>query len=74
MIDPNSPDIFGAMAGLGTLFFFVWLVFTVVIVILAIWIQYTIVWKAVRRGMREFHYGSKDASQQMSGYTSPPTQ
>ena len=65
-MDPNNPFPFdfGAMAGLGILFFFIWLIFTALIVMLAIWIQYTIMWKAFRRGMREFYYGGKVAPQQ----------
>lgn len=68
-MDPNSPFPFdfGAMAGLGIVVFLIWLVVTALIVLLAIWIQYTITWRAVRRGMREFHYGSKNAPQ-----TPPP--
>ncbi|MBN9152175.1 MAG: hypothetical protein J0H56_12265 [Micrococcales bacterium] len=73
-MDPNTPNYFGMLAGFGILAFVIWLVVTALIVWLAIWIQYTIVWKAVRRGMREFHYGSKDGPQQISGYTAPPTQ
>lgn len=73
-MDPNTPNYFGMLASFGILAFVIWLVVTALIVWLAIWIQYTIVWKAVRRGMREFHYGSKDGSQQISGYTAPPTQ
>lgn len=63
-MDPNLPDYFGMFAGFGILAFVIWLVFTALIVWLAIWIQYTIVWKAVRRGLREFHYGGKDAPPQ----------
>lgn len=65
-MDPNNPFPFdyGAMAGLGIVFFLIWLVSTVLIVILAIWIHYTIMWRAVRRGMREFHYGGKVIPQQ----------
>lgn len=73
-MDPNNPFPFdfGAMAGLGILLFFIWLIFTALIVILAIWIQYTIVWKAVRRGMREFHYGGKVAPPADQQAVSPP--
>ena len=60
------------MAGLGIVFFFVWLISTALIVLLAIWIQYTIIWKAVRRGMREFHYGGKHAPL-VGGYVAPQT-
>ena len=64
-MDPNYPNYFGMFAGLGILAFFIWLVVTALLVWLALWIQYTIVWKAVRRGMREFHYGGKAAPQQL---------
>ena len=62
-MDPNSPDIFGMMAGLGIVVAVVWFIGTVLFIILVIWIQYTIMWKAVRRGMREFHYGANVAPQ-----------
>ncbi len=63
-MDPNNPQIdFGMFAGLGILAFVIWLVFTVIVILITIWIQYTIIWRAVRRGMREFHYGSKHAPQ-----------
>lgn len=78
-MDPNNPFPFdfGAMAGLGIIFFFVWLIFTVLLVMLAIWIQYTIMWKAMRRAMNEFHYGGKVAPQQQATqpvqqYVAPP--
>ncbi len=73
-MDPNIPDVFGAMAGFGIVLAIVWFVSTVLLILLAIWIQYTIMWKAVRRGMREFHYGGNTAPPQVSGYTAPPTQ
>lgn len=65
-MDPNNPFPFdfGAMAGLGIIFFFVWLIFTGLLIMLAIWIQYTIMWRAMRRAMNEFHYGGKVAPQQ----------
>lgn len=62
-MDPNFPDNFAAFAGLGIIFVIVYLVVTALLILLAIWIQYSIVWRAVRRGMREFHYGGKDAPQ-----------
>ena len=64
-MDPNNLDLFGAFAGFGILAFVIWLVVTPLLVWLAIWIQYTIIWKAVRRGMREAQYG---------GNTAPPIQ
>lgn len=76
LMDPNIPPIdFGAFAGFGILAFVIWLVFTAIIIVLAIWIQYTIIWKAVRRGMREFHYGGKHAPQVVQQQAvAPPTQ
>lgn len=78
-MDPNNPFPFdfGAMAGLGIVFFFIWLISTALIVVLAIWIQYTIMWRAFRRGMREFHYGGKVAPQTapqpvQQQYVAPP--
>ncbi len=70
-MDPNPPVPFdfGLLAGFGIVFFLIWLVVTALIVLLAIWIQYTIVWRAVRRGMREFHYGGKEGPQAI-----PPVQ
>lgn len=74
-MDPNNPFPidFGAYAGLGIVFFIIWLVFTVVIIIVSIWIQYTIIWKAVRRGMREFYHVGKNASPQVAP-PAPPVQ
>ncbi len=68
-MDPNFPDNFAALAGLGIVFVIIYLVVTALLIVLAIWIQYTIVWRAVRRGMREFHYGGKEAPQAL-----PPVQ
>ncbi|MEO7122030.1 MAG: hypothetical protein ABI400_02705 [Lacisediminihabitans sp.] len=58
-MDSYNPDFFSMMAGFGIVVAIVWFVVTVLLILLAIWIQYTIMWKAVRRGMREFHYGGK---------------
>ncbi|MBX3090116.1 MAG: hypothetical protein KF772_06000 [Cryobacterium sp.] len=41
--------------GLAILFFVIWAVASVVFILIAIWIQYAIIWHAVRRGMREFY-------------------
>ncbi len=72
-MDPNIPPIdFGMFAGFGIIAFFIWLIFTAIIVIISIWIQYTIIWKAVRRGMREFHYGGKHAPQAAQQQTVVP--
>jgi hypothetical protein len=72
-MDPNIPDGFGWIAGLGVIFAVVWFVVTASMILLALWIQYTIMWRAVRRGLREFHYGGKVAPQ-AGGYSPPPAQ
>lgn len=55
---------FGPLAGVwAVILFFVWLIVSALVIWFALWIQYTIIWKAVRRGMREFHYGGKLAPQ-----------
>ncbi|MBB5633732.1 hypothetical protein BKA04_001955 [Cryobacterium mesophilum] len=68
-MNPNIPDNFAALAGLGIVFVVIYLVVSALLILLAIWIQYSIIWRAVRRGMREFHYGGKDAPQAI-----PPVQ
>ena len=50
----TSPD-FGPFAALGILGFVLWLVFTAGIIVLSVWITYTVIWRAERRGMREFY-------------------
>lgn len=50
----TTPD-FGPFAAFGLIGFIVWLVFTVGIIVLSVWIGYTVIWRAVRRGMREFY-------------------
>lgn len=72
MDNPIIPDNFGALAGLGIIFFIGYLIFMALLIALAIWVQYTIVWKAVRRGMREFHYGGKVAPPAAQQYVAPP--
>ena len=57
MLVNTSPD-FGPLAAFGVIGFILWLVFTAGIIALTLWISYTIIWRAVRRGMREF-YGER---------------
>lgn len=47
-----------AAVGGGIVFFVVLLAIIVGVVALEIWVVYTIIWRAVRRGMREYHHGS----------------
>ncbi|MBX3067172.1 MAG: hypothetical protein IT191_05580 [Microbacteriaceae bacterium] len=46
---------FSQYAGLGIVFAVVWVVVSILFFLLWIWILYTVIWHAVRRGMREFH-------------------
>lgn len=50
--DPSGP--LAALLGGGIILVIVWLLVTAAIIVLAIWITYTIIWRAVRRGMREW--------------------
>lgn len=51
----NTPDLSGIFAGGLVVTLLSVLVYGGVIA-LSIWISYTIIWRAVRRGLREFHY------------------
>ena len=51
----NTSTAFRPFAALGILSFVLWLVFTAGIIVLSVWITYTVIWRAVRRGMREFY-------------------
>jgi hypothetical protein len=44
----------GLAAG-GIIFFIIYIVVSILLILLGIWISYSIIWRAVRRGMREFH-------------------
>lgn len=54
MLMNTIPD-FAPLAAFGVIGFILWLVFTVGIIVLSVWIGYTIIWRAVRRGLREFY-------------------
>lgn len=49
-----SPD-FGPLAAAGIVGFVLWLAFTAGVIAVSIWLTYTIIWRAVRRGLREFY-------------------
>jgi len=53
-LDPSGLLGFGA---LGILF---GAIAYIVVVAVSFWLLYTVVWRAVRRGMREFHYPKQD--------------
>ena len=46
---------YASIAGLGIIALLVYLAITIGLVILSVWITYTIIWRAVRRGLREFY-------------------
>jgi len=50
-----NPDISGIFAG-GIIAIILSVVLYAAVVALSIWIAYTIIWRAVRRGLKEFHY------------------
>ena len=49
----NDPSLF---AGLGVAAIFVGFVLYAALIALMFWITYTVIWRAVRRGLRDFHY------------------
>jgi hypothetical protein len=50
----NTPD-FSSIAAGGLLFLIIYLVVTIGLIVLGIWIAYSVIWRSVRRGMREFY-------------------
>jgi hypothetical protein len=50
MIDTNS-----LLAGGGIIFIVIYLVGSLIVFLIGIWISYSVIWRAVRRGMKEFH-------------------
>jgi hypothetical protein len=57
MDDPSGPLAAGLGAGLA--FLLLYLVLMASVVAFGLWLTYTIIWRAVRRGLREYHYPSK---------------
>ena len=55
-MDPNYPDGLYALLGGGIIAFVISLLFSAGAIALSIWITYTIIWRAVRRGLREFYH------------------
>ena len=50
MVDSSS-----LLAGGGILFIVIYLVGSLIVFLIGIWISYSVIWRAVRRGMKEFH-------------------
>lgn len=57
MIDTNQ-----LLAGGGILFFIVYIVVTIVIFLIGLWISYSVIWRAVRRGLKEYHKDHPESS------------
>lgn len=51
---PSIPDLFGVFAGLGLVALLISIVVTVGLWLLGLWIAYSVIWRAVRRGLREY--------------------
>ena len=56
MIDTNQ-----LLASGGIIFFIVYIVVTIVIFLIGLWISYSVIWRAVRRGLKEFHKDHPEA-------------
>ena len=48
-------DYLGNFAGLGIVLLIIYLVVSLATIGVFIWIMYSIIWRAVRRGLREFY-------------------
>jgi hypothetical protein len=48
----NPSDV---LAAGGLLFVVIYFVASLVVFLIGIWISYSVIWRAVRRGMKEFH-------------------
>ena len=48
----NSQDL---LAAGGLIFVIVYFVVSLLVFLIGIWISYSVIWRAVRRGMKEFH-------------------
>ena len=62
----DSSD-FAGIAGLGLIALVIYVAVTAGIVALSIWITYTIIWRAVRRGLREFYQPGANGQQRPLG-------
>ncbi len=51
----SDMDIIGATAGIAALFWLLYIILIGLAAWLGLWLLYTIIWRAVRRGIREAH-------------------
>jgi len=54
-VNPNYPEGIWALLGGGVVALIIWLLITAGAIALSIWITYTVIWRAVRRGLYEYH-------------------
>jgi len=52
---PNPTDVFSGLAAAGLIGFIVALLLGIAWAIFCLWVIYTIIWRAVRRGLYEYH-------------------
>lgn len=55
------------MAGLGLVLLFIYAVLSIAVMLLGIWLTYTIIWRAVRRGLREYYNPTINAAARQRG-------
>jgi len=71
-MNPDYPEGLWALLGGGVVALLIWLLLTAGAVAFSIWVMYTIIWRAVRRGLREYHHprptrSSRDLEQRVRG-------
>jgi hypothetical protein len=71
-MNPDYSDILGGFVAGGIAFLVVYLLVTAGAIVLGIWITYTIIWKAVRRGLYEYYNprpdrGARDLENRVRG-------
>jgi hypothetical protein len=78
-----SPDLgtaFASAAGVGLLLLVLAIIFVIAMAALCLWILYTVIWRAVARGLEEFHHPDphrRRRARRSLGYetpAAPPTQ
>ena len=56
MISSSNPLIDG-----GLIFVVIYFVVSLLVFLIGIWISYSVIWRAVRRGLKEYHKGNPGA-------------
>lgn len=69
-------DPWGTLAAGGTaalIFFIIWIAVLIGLAALGLWLTYTVIWRAVRRGLREYFDAPGTADLSTAEWTAPPT-